>query len=258
MNHMIRGLAIAVLAYDEANCEKKLRSRFDIRFFDKWMTKTDFFFVAIIGDTMEIGIRGTDGTDLKKWLSAWKRNFTVATTDHGYPKGFYDSAKTIFDMMTSGNPNLLYDYSIKHINVRGHSAGGAIAPIVAMLLSERTGRYIDSLTFAAAPFGNQEALQRYNGMHDADMIHNTYVINPGDPMTFMFRDHISPATDGFDPGTPFRLPESGPAQKVFRFIPIARVFEHSPREYCKGLMVHFKGNKEAIDDLKWVKKQLVN
>lgn len=255
MNHLIRGLAIAGIAYDENGCEKKLRSRFDVKFFDAWMTRTDFFYATVIGNTLEIGIRGTDGTDLVKWLSAWKRNFTLEVTDHGYPKGFYVSACAIFNRLKEAVPKIVKDHEVIYVNVRGHSSGGAIAPIVAMMLAKEFNRYIDSLVYAAAPFGNQEALARYNKMHDDGMIHNTYVINPGDPMTFMFRDHTSDATNGFDPGTPFRLPVSGTVQNVFRFIPMARVFEHSPREYCKGLIVHFK---DAIEDLRWVKKQLVN
>lgn len=252
MNKLIQSLLFAGTIYDEVAFDRKVKLFYPKAEIIKWMNQTDFFATVLIDGTLNIVLRGTDGTDFKKWASAWINNFHLSMGSNGVHDGFEESVERIWRTLKG----IVLANEYDSLAVHGHSRGGAETPLLGNKIANEMNKYVDCYSFGAPPAGSTVWQETFNATHAKGLINNTYVVNPRDMITVLFRDHLTPQTDGYDVGTRFLLPEDTWIQKLFKCIPGA--CEHSPREYCDGLMVAFKKNKEAISQLKAIRKVLVN
>ncbi|MFA5166795.1 MAG: hypothetical protein WC449_05920 [Candidatus Paceibacterota bacterium] len=252
MNKLIQGLLFSGTIYDEVAFSRKVKLFFPKAEVIPWMNQTDFFATVMIDGTLNIVLRGTDGTDFKKWTSAWINNFHLSVGSNGIHDGFEESVKRIWVILKS----IVMANDYDHLNIFGHSRGGAETPLLGNIIANATNRYVDCYSYGAPPSGNLMWLKTFELTRYKGLINNIYVVNPRDVITVLFRDHLTPKTDGYDVGTRFLLPEDTWQQKLFKCIPGA--CEHSPREYCDGLKMVFKKNKEAVSQLKAIRKVLVN
>jgi hypothetical protein len=253
MNNLVSQFAQACLIYDEKNFKKKLLNLLPVTSYKEFMNGTDFYAFYVINGVMNISIRGTDGTNLVRWLEAWLRDFDFTPDGDGMHPGFRFSAEAIKEeFLDYSKP-----YIFNRIEVKGHSGGAGIDPILGLLLSSNFGVPIECYSFASPPSFNAAGAALLNEAHKVCGLANNRITNPRDIVTMVCRHGHDEHKRGVDVGSNFEIPPDTWFQKVFKGV--FSVCEHSPREYCDGLIVYFKksGDLVAVDDLKKIRKLLV-
>lgn len=240
MNPIVKAIFFAGVAYDETGCLKKISSKFKITDIALRTTQTDFFVTFIENGILNILVRGTDGTDFKKWLAAWKRNFDMHTNEHGLPDGFRRSAESLLNLIKT-------PHGVHQVQLFGHSAGASIIQIAGAQLARDLGLQCVCYAVAGAPAGNEIWLhETYEPLHDQGLLMINRIENPRDGVTKWFNGK------GVQVGACTVLPPDNPLQRIFK--KINGVIEHSPREYCDGI----KTMLPRDPDISWVRRQMVN
>lgn len=249
----------AAMAYDFEGGVAKLRKRFPRMGVPVEVnTKTDHALAYEYSPSeLLIDIMGTSGETFQEKIAAWRRNFEIDAGPDGLPYGFSSSAKTILNEI---------DIDFNHystIDITGHSAGSSIAAAVAVRLLQATKRPdIYTYGFAGPPDGNyriERFYQSYRSRWEAIKI-----VNPRDIVTTMFRSQEDDETRGVDIGRIVTLPPDTLLQrwlyKWFKRFP--SFLEHSPREYCDGMVKYAKKNnpfpREEVKFLRRVRRDMVN
>jgi hypothetical protein len=213
---------------------------------------TNDFFAAYRSDgVLNIDVRGTDGTSPVKWVSAWLRNASWTPNEKGEHQGFRDSVDVIMQRME----DVMEEYSGDTVVLRGHSAGGAIVQILGMDIVEDYEKKCIVYALGAPPPGTRIVRDRYYRQHNSGSLEIMRIVNPRDMVTVICRDI---RYGGCDCGHQFELPPDSIFQMFFK--QLSGAVEHSPREYCDGLIEHFKNleNSDEVKLLKRIRKLLVN
>jgi hypothetical protein len=252
---MIRSLYGAGCVYDERNCIVKLRRLTpQLKNWCRFENETDFAVAYEDGGSLIIVIRGTDGTNFRRWLKAWRANAKVNPDINGYAEGFNICGEFVLKSISERYHVSGYD----RIVIRGHSRGGAGAQRAGLLIADKYGVPVEVDAWASPPIGNYKIRKEFNRLHVARLIDFTIIGNPGDPVVTLFRHIADPEKNGIDLVPVTWLPSDTGLQRIFKCIPFL-VCEHRPGEYMDGLALRGRHPTESEKrTIKTLKKEFVN
>lgn len=237
MNLYERSFALfrAAMVYDFKNGMQKLCKflRDDVLIHEV-NTKTDHAFIyAPQYSVLNIDIMGTGGESIEEKIAAWKRDFEMEPDADGLPAGFSASARYILN-----SARQVFNFErFSRIDVVGHSAGASVASAFALKAIKETVRpRFQTTVFAGPPDGNYKVANFYRT--HCQRWKQIKVVNPRDIVTQILRDQEEKEKRGVDIGEILTLPPDTTLQRLLYkwFKGFPSFIEHSPKEYCDGLM----------------------
>lgn len=252
--NLIYSLWNSATVYDEKHCMVKHKARYpDIKKMRVHEIDTDFMLTYMRGDTLVINGRGTDGTNLKKWVKAWRANFKINPDINGYAEGF-----NIFGDFVMKQIAKYYDVkSVEKVEMHGHSRAGSGIQNAGLKIADKYRVPVHITGWAPPPVGNYKIADDYAKLHGEGLIYIKLIGNPGDPVATLFRHISNKEKNGIDLVPITWLPPDTKAQKLFKWLPFL-VNEHSPKEYLDGLVKWFQPNDVSLNAIKEIKKDFVN
>lgn len=118
---------------------------------------TDYGYYAEYKERIIIAIEGT-GTGKEKGLNAWLSNLNAVPAVNGVHKSFLEYAEYFYNPLKG----LLDQAEGKPLYFTGHSRGGSLVKVLAMLFAERKGLSSSVITFGAPTPFLKEGRDRFN------------------------------------------------------------------------------------------------